>query len=131
MHKFLFAFLPFIVGAHSLFAQVTPSIQEAEMAIAEQIPQYRFGIEGLQQYLKKRVRYPKEAQKKNVTGTVYVGFVVDSTGLLRDFEVKHGLGSGCDEEAIRALKGTSPWIPARKEGKPISMQYVVPVTFER
>jgi periplasmic protein TonB len=130
VRKIILGYLLFLI-APSVLAQTSPSIQAVEYAVAEQIPQYRFGIEGLQQYLKKRVRYPKEAKKNQVTGTVYVGFVVDSTGVLRDFEVKQGLGSGCDEEAIRALKGTSPWLPGRKEGKPISMQYVVPVTFER
>jgi len=101
------------------------------LANLEQLPEYRFGLEGLKQYFDKHLVYPKEAKKKGVEGTVYVSFVVDTAGALGDFIIKEGIGYGCDEEAVRLLKGTSPWSPARNEGKAVAIRYVMPVRFAR
>jgi protein TonB len=126
--RFLFISLVSLFYAYSLPAQ--SSIQQDELAVAELIPQYRFGMEGLSQHMKKHLRYPKQARKNRITGTVYISFLVDSTGTLQDFAIDHSLGSGCDEEAIRVLKSSSPWIPGHKDGLPISTRCVVPVAFE-
>ncbi|MBC7920248.1 MAG: TonB family protein [Ferruginibacter sp.] len=112
-------------------AKAQPYLSSAAQAVVEQIPEYRFGMEGLAQHLEKHLRYPRPARKSRLEGTVYVGFLVDSTGVLRDFTVDQGLGGGCDEEAVRLLRSTSPWVPGRKEGRPIATRCVVPVRFER
>ena len=111
--------------------QAQPYPSPAAQAVVEQIPDYRFGMEGLAQHIKKYLRYPRQARKSRLEGTVYVGFLVDSTGVLRDFTIDQGLGGGCDEEAVRVLRSTSPWVPGRREGRPIATRCVVPVRFER
>ncbi|MES2733529.1 MAG: energy transducer TonB [Bacteroidota bacterium] len=126
--RFVFISLISLFYAYSMPAQSV--IQQQELAVAELIPQYRFGMEGLNQHLKKHLRYPKQARKARMTGTVYVSFLVDSTGALKDFVIDQGIGGGCDEEAIRVLKISTPWIPGHKDGLPIDTRCVVPVAFE-
>jgi TonB family protein len=135
MTRFVFLFLLISGLITTVRAQqdtvATDSLSSNGLASLELLPEYRFGLEGLKQYFDKHLVYPKEAKKKNIQGTVYVSFIVDSSGVLHDFIVREGVGYGCDEEAVRLLKGTSPWIPARKEGRPVAMRYVMPVQFSR
>ncbi len=135
MTRFVFLMVMFGCWIPAVEAQQDTSAADRlptdALANMEQLPEYRFGLEGLKQYFGKHLVYPKEAKKKGVEGTVFVSFVVDGSGALRNFVVKEGVGYGCDEEAIRLLKGTSPWLPARKEGKAIAMRYVMPVRFSR
>jgi protein TonB len=77
-------------------------------------------------------KYPKEAKDKEVTGKVFVEFVVNEEGLLSNVGVLKGIGSGCDEEAIRIVMKSSktcPWRPAKRNGVIIKTRFVVPVKF--
>jgi protein TonB len=47
------------------------------------------------------IKYPEEARKKGVQGTVYITFVIEEDGSITDAKVLRGIGSGCDEEALR------------------------------
>ncbi|MEB0303129.1 energy transducer TonB, partial [Mucilaginibacter sp. 5C4] len=40
-----------------------------------------------------------------------------------------GIGSGCDEEAIRVLKRSPRWKPGIQNGRPVRVQYSIPVNF--
>ena len=67
-------------------------------------PGYPGGPEALKKFIKENLRYPKEASEKKIEGTVAIRFDIDHTGRVTDAKVKHGLGYGCDEEAIRLVK---------------------------
>lgn len=80
-------------------------------------------------YLGKAIRYPAVARENNVTGRVILTFVVERDGSLTDIKVVRGIGSGCDEEAVRALKASPKWTPGIQNGRPVRVQYSVPVAF--
>lgn len=40
-----------------------------------------------------------------------------------------GIGGGCDEEAIRAVK-TAKFQPGMQRGRPVSVRYSLPITFK-
>jgi TonB family protein len=48
--------------------------------------------------------YPKKAQENNVQGKVVVSFDIDSTCSIVNVRLVKGIGYGCDEEAIKAVK---------------------------
>ena len=48
--------------------------------------------------------YPKKAQENNVQGEVVVSFDIDSTCSVVNVKLVKGIGYGCDEEAIKAVK---------------------------
>ena len=85
----------------------------------------------MQAFFKKNVKYPEEARKHNIKGTVYVQFMVKGTGEAVDFKVRQGLGHGCDEEAIRVAKLLGKWQPGKIGGKVVDMEYSVGVPFEQ
>lgn len=92
-------------------------------------PMYLGGDALLATYLR-QLEYPELARSNNVQGRVVVRFVVDTLGQASDFVVLKGIGSGCDEEALRVARTIpSEWIPGRKGGRSVKVQYELPFTF--
>ena len=83
----------------------------------------------IQEYLARTVVYPPMAKDNGITGTVYVTFVIDNNGTVKDARVLRGVGSGLDEEAIRAVKAMPKWNAGQQRGKSVSVQYNLPVKF--
>jgi len=76
------------------------------------------------------LRYPTVAIQNGVSGKVYVSFVVDKAGKTDNFEVKHPLGFGLDQEAMRVLKlQTFNWLPGIQNGKSVDVEVVCPIQF--
>ncbi|MBD2767405.1 energy transducer TonB [Hymenobacter sp. BT664] len=94
-----------------------------------QPPWFIGGHEALAAYTSK-LRYPPAAEARNVQGRVVVSFVVDTLGHLSDYQVVRGIGSGCDEEALRVAR-TVPdqWLPGRLGTKALPVVYELPFTF--
>ena len=83
----------------------------------------------IQEYLGRTIIYPPMAKDNNITGTVFVTFVIDENGAVKDAKVLRGVGSGLDEEAIRAVKAMPKWTAGQQRGKPVKVQYNLPVRF--
>lgn len=69
------------------------------------------GRAGIEAYVKKELRYPKEALEAKVEGTVSVRYTVDYKGKVIDASIISGLGHGCDEEALRIIRGMEFRVP--------------------
>jgi protein TonB len=95
----------------------------------EQSAEFPGGLDKFGKYLGNNIRYPAVARENNVQGRVIVQFVVERDGSLTDIHVVRGLGSGCDEEAIRVLKNSPKWKPGIQNGRPVRQQYTVPISF--
>jgi TonB family protein len=92
-------------------------------------PGFPGGLDKFYQYIGKSVKYPKEAQDKNVQGKVFLSYIIEKDGRLTDVKVERGLGSGTDEEAVRVLKASPKWIPGMSGNQPVRVKYNVPITF--
>lgn len=68
------------------------------------LPKYPGGKQAFQEFIHKNLRYPKEALKHKIEGTVYVKYKVDGLGKVIDVAITKGLGYGCDEEAERVVR---------------------------
>lgn len=111
---------------------IEPSINDSkpDPSVLDEAPEFPGGSEGLRAYLIDNLRYPEQAKKDGVEGTVAVLFTISEDGSVLNVEVSHGIGSGCDEEAIRVVKAMPKWKPAIKDGKPAAGQYALPITFK-
>ena len=76
-----------------------------------------------------RVKYPKDAKKAGIEGTVMVCFVVDIDGKITDAHVHESVHPELDAEAIRVVMKSPKWKPAKKDGKPVRVSYTMPVMF--
>ncbi|WP_316822144.1 TonB family protein [Pedobacter gandavensis] len=92
-------------------------------------PTFPGGMANFYKYLRSTVKYPKEAQEKNVQGKVFLSFVVEKDGMLSDIKVEKKLGAGTDEEAIRILKQSPKWIPGIQKNKIVRVKLHIPINF--
>ena len=88
------------------------------------------GYQSFKGYLSDELKYPEKAKSEAIAGKVVVEFYVEADGRLTDFNIIKGLGSGCDEEAIRLIKEGPMWNPAKNEGQPYRKKVRVKVKFE-
>ena len=72
---------------------------------------YEGGKAALESFVKKELRYPKEALAAKVEGTVSVRYIVDYKGNVIDAHIISGLGYGCDEEALRIVRSLKFKVP--------------------
>src|SRR5258705_10829574 len=67
-------------------------------------PKYPGGKKALDEFIRTNLQYPEEALKNRIEGSVTVKYDVDALGNIDDVVIAHGLGYGCDEEALRLVK---------------------------
>lgn len=91
----------------------------------EQMPEPVDGIAGIQS----RIVYPEIAKRAGVQGRVFVKAYVDEIGAVKKVELIRGIGAGCDEAAMAAVKDTK-FKPGKQRGKPVPVQVTVPVLFK-
>ncbi|MEX0681182.1 MAG: energy transducer TonB [Balneolales bacterium] len=92
--------------------------------IVEDMPQLEGGIQAIYEHL----RYPEIARQAGVEGRVIVQFIIDENGLVQDPVVIRGIGGGCDEAAVEAVRQLV-FTPGRQRGRPVRVRYSLPITF--
>jgi protein TonB len=102
---------------------------EAPFVIVEQMPQFPGGEKEMMNFIRSHLKYPVLAQEMGVSGTVIINFVVDKTGSITNIIITRGIGSGCDEEAIRVVKLMPKWTPGRQGGRTVRVSYNLPFRF--
>jgi len=76
------------------------------------------------------IKYPEQARKQGVEGTVVVKFVVDKTGKITTKELVRSIGGRTGEEVLRVVGEMPNFIPGKKDGKAVSVFYHLPVKFK-
>lgn len=106
------------------------SVAEAEIfTVVEESPSFPGGDEARIRFLTENIKYPQIARESSISGTVYVTFVVEKNGNVTDVRVLRGIGGGCDEEAVRVIKAMPNWSPGKQRGKPVRVQFNMPIKF--
>ncbi len=81
-------------------------------------------------YLSENIKYPEEAKDKNISGRVFIEFVIEKDGSVSNVNVMRSVGGGCDDEAVRVVKAMPKWKPGLMKGKPVRVHYVLPINFK-
>lgn len=114
--------------------QDPPQIQKEEdtpiFTVVDDMPTFKGGKDALFEYLSTNIKYPEEAKKNGVEGTCFVTYVVEKDGSISNVKVLRGIGAGCDEEAIRVIENMPDWNPANHDGKPVRVQFNIPIKFK-
>ncbi len=109
--------------------QVTEEDPNRIFTAVEKEPNFPGGEAAFASYLGKNIHYPAIAKENNVQGKVFLSFVVERDGSLTDIRVVRGIGSGCDDEAVRVLKASPKWRPGIQNGRPVRVAYTIPISF--
>lgn len=78
-------------------------------------------------YINLNFVYPEEAREKNIQGTVYVQFVVNTLGKVEQVKVKKGVHPLLDDAAVQAVKKLPDFVPGKQLEKPVAIIYSLPV----
>lgn len=111
----------------------TPPVEEEEtntiFDVVESQPAPVGGYEAFYKYIGKNIKYPEQARRMGIEGKVFVQFVIDKDGSITDVQVLKGIGSGCNEEAVRVIQNAPKWTPGKQRGRPVRVRMSVPITF--
>ncbi|WCT11615.1 energy transducer TonB [Mucilaginibacter jinjuensis] len=113
----------------------TPSFKIIEyqfdciLPFANQQPEFPGGVKNFVKFINSKITYPQKAIDKNIEGNVEIGFTIERDGSLIDLKVLRGIGYGCDEEVLNAVKTSPRWKPGFSNGRPLRMQSSVNVEF--
>ncbi|UCG27646.1 MAG: TonB family protein [Bacteroidales bacterium] len=96
----------------------------------ETMPEFPGNAEGLKKFIQQHLKYPESLKGSGIKGNVFVEFLVDIDGSVKEVKVIRGIHPLLDKEAIRLIRLTSKkWKPGKQNGKPVIVQMVIPVKF--
>jgi len=96
----------------------------------EMMPAFPGGEAALARFLHDNVRYPHLAQETEIQGSVFVQFIVDREGNIRDVKtVGANKGGGLEEEAVRVVKKMPKWKAGKQNGEYVNVQFSLPIRF--
>lgn len=121
--------LPLVAALFIVNTGVAQSTEETVLQQAEVMPEFPGGQEAMMKYLAGEIKYPAEAKKNKEEGNVFVSFVIDKNGTVRNAEIKRGVSATIDAEALRVVNAMPAWKPAENKGEKVSVQYVLPIAF--
>ncbi len=124
--QFRFDFVPDLAGP--LNPPLPPADEDKDESYTytsvEHMPEPVGGMEAIYS----RVKYPEIARKAGIEGRVVIQFIVDERGNVVNPTVIRGIGGGCDEAAIDAIRGMR-FKPGLQQGRPVKVQFQLPIVF--
>lgn len=100
------------------------------LLIADEMPEFPGGEDALISYINKHSKFTDLAREYNVTGTIYVSFVVDEQGDVVGTKVERGIGYGMDEMLCSVINNLPKFKPAKQNDHAVKVRMMVPVKFE-
>lgn len=100
--------------------------------IAEKSAQFQDGgLEAFNRFVCSFISYPIVAIQRQYQGTSYIKFVVNWDGQVKDISVYKSSGyKMLDKEAMRVVKLSPAWIPAKNGDVCVPQQFILPVKFQ-
>jgi TonB family protein len=88
------------------------------------------GRSEMMKFLASEMKYPVNAFKNKIEGKVYLRFIVDTDGSVRDVKITRGINQELDAEAIRAVRNMPKWSPGMIDGVGVKSYFDLPVNFK-
>lgn len=79
--------------------------------------------------IQSKIIYPEIAKRAGIQGKVIIQAFIDENGNVVHTKVLNGIGGGCDEMAVDAVKKTK-FNPGTQNGKPVKVQVTIPILFK-
>lgn len=98
--------------------------EEDFFVVVEEMPEPIGGISAVQN----SVEYPEMARRAGIEGRVTVQFIVNENGDVENARVVRGIGGGCDEAALEAVR-KAKFKPGKQRGRPVPVQFALSINF--
>ena len=119
--------LSIIVFSLFLFANKPLFSQQPDvyLAFAQVMPQPVGGLPAIY----KHITYPETAREAHLEGKVYLMVFVNTDGKVDNITVIKGLGLGCNDAAINAVKKVA-FTPGVNNGVKVKVKLAIQITFQ-
>ena len=84
------------------------------------------GLDAFSKWVQKRIQKPADG----ATGTVLVRFVIGRNGGVQEVQIARGVSPALNDEAMRVVRKSPKWKPAKADGRTVRVTYTLPVVFE-
>ena len=113
------------VNALDLSGEATYSDSTDIHTVVDQMPEVEGGLSSVYKY----IEYPSLATRTKTEGRVFIKFVVDENGNVKNPEILKDIGSGCGEAAIEGIKKVK-FKPGVHQGKKVKVYFTMPIIFQ-
>lgn len=104
--------------------------KEKVYTFVELMPEFPGGEDALNKFLRNNTHYPTMASESGISGTVFVKFVVDKSGMIGNVTIEGAKkGGGLEEEAMRVVKKMPKWKPGKQNGETVAVYFNLPIRF--
>jgi len=109
--------------------------EEIEDEIDELIPSYAASIQpefpggepAMLQFLAENFKIPRIDVENGISGTIYVGFVVNKEGYIENVVILRSISNASDVEALRVVNMMPRWRPGQQSIRKVSVQLTLPI----
>ena len=123
-----------VIKTQGKIDETKSDVNETVFTVVEEMPVFdnddSNDMKKFRMFIAKNLKYPDIAAKNSIQGRVYVSFVVDSEGNVKDAKVDRGVDSSLNEEALRVINSSPKWEPGKQKGKNVAVQFTFPIVFK-
>jgi TonB family protein len=127
--SFIYSNYEDIMKGYDNFPEIKINIDSLLFIATDEMPQYQGGENALSKLLGDNIKYPPTARDFHVQCTVYLTFIVDKQGNIRNIKVLKGVEKTLDNEALRVANLLSKWKPGKYIGIPVNVRFIMPIRF--
>lgn len=125
MKKYAFGMLFLVTAFISISSPANLYAQDEYAAVCETPPTPVGGEAAIY----KAIEYPEMAKNAKLEGKVYILVLINESGSVDDAKVIKGIGLGCDEAAVKAIK-KAKFTPGKNGGAAIKAKLTMAITFK-
>lgn len=70
----------------------------------DKMPEYPDGQEAMGQFFVDNINYPEKAMEDGTQGKIFVNFIIDKDGKVKNVSIKESVSPELDAEAMRVVK---------------------------
>jgi len=99
--------------------------------MVEEMPEFPGGGDNAMRFwISQNLKYPQEALKQKIEGTVTVRFYIDTKGKPQEIVVTKTDNTILNAEAMRVIGSMPDWKPGKQGGKLVDVYKMVPIVFK-
>lgn len=122
-----------VVAGCFVFIACQDQVNDSSMPASstpQELPSPEGGMDQFYAYLKRNLRYPKDAREKSIQGKVLVEFLVKEDGSVSEIKALASPDPVLTEEARRLMEAGPKWVPGKQGGSIVEQRMVLPIVFK-
>jgi len=102
---------------------------ELDKKVIDTLPKFAGSTDAFRNYLVGVIQYPDTSLVHAMKGKLLISFIINQLGEPENITLDYFANTKWGKSIIYAVKTSPRWQPAYRKGKPVKMQYSIPVYF--